>query len=161
MLYLLDANTLIRANREYYPMDRIPGFWTWLVEQGNAGVVKLLREIAGEIVAGTDAVAGWLSDRDIRKALILDEAVDIGCLRHVVDNGYAPNLDAVAMHRIGRDPFLISDALGREDRTVVTKENPRPTAQPQNRKVPDACDLCGVRWLSAFDFYREADFRLA
>ena len=106
MLYLVDANTLIRANADYYPIDRIPGFWTWLIDQGIAGAVKIPQEIAAEVTIGTDAVATWLRDPAVRDALILDEAVDVGCLRHVVDNGYAPDLDDVALLRIGRDPFL-------------------------------------------------------
>ena len=31
MLYLLDANVFIDANRDYYPLDRFPEFWDWLV----------------------------------------------------------------------------------------------------------------------------------
>ena len=31
-LYLLDANVLIRAHEDYYPVDRIPPFWTWLID---------------------------------------------------------------------------------------------------------------------------------
>jgi len=26
-VYLLDANVFIRADADYYPLDRIPGFW--------------------------------------------------------------------------------------------------------------------------------------
>ncbi len=35
MLYLLDANTLIDAKRDYYPIERIPEFWDWLIHQGE------------------------------------------------------------------------------------------------------------------------------
>lgn len=34
MLYLLDANVLIRAHSDYYPIDRIPQFWEWLIREG-------------------------------------------------------------------------------------------------------------------------------
>ena len=30
VLYLLDANVLIDANRDYYPIHRVPEFWDWL-----------------------------------------------------------------------------------------------------------------------------------
>lgn len=160
MLYLLDANTLIRANNEYYPIDRIPGFWAWLIDCGKAGNVKIPQEIAAEISAGKDAVSDWLKDSDVKAAMVLAEKVDVSRVRKVIADGYSPNLDEVGVQRIGRDPFLIAYALGRDDRTVVTKENSKPSAAPQNRKVPDACDRCKVRWLSSFAFYREADFRL-
>jgi len=38
MLYLLDANVLIDANRDYYPIARIPEFWEWLVYHGEEGM---------------------------------------------------------------------------------------------------------------------------
>ena len=49
MLYLLDANILIDANQYYYPIERIPEFWEWLVEKGTTGVLKVPQEIYDEI----------------------------------------------------------------------------------------------------------------
>ena len=40
MLYLLDANILITAHNTYYPIDRVPEFWSLLQHQGAAGFVK-------------------------------------------------------------------------------------------------------------------------
>ena len=40
MLYLLDANVLIGAHNYYYPIDRIPQFWKWLIGEGDAGARK-------------------------------------------------------------------------------------------------------------------------
>lgn len=37
MLYLLDSSVLIDANRDYYPLERVPQFWGWLPEPSNAG----------------------------------------------------------------------------------------------------------------------------
>ncbi len=44
-VYLLDANVLIRAHAGYYPLDRIPQFWDWLLEQAEVGVVKMPMQI--------------------------------------------------------------------------------------------------------------------
>jgi len=35
VLYLLDACVLIDANRDYYPIARVPEFWEWLLEMGR------------------------------------------------------------------------------------------------------------------------------
>jgi hypothetical protein len=40
MIYLLDANILITASRNYYPIDRVPEFWEWLVYKATTEVVK-------------------------------------------------------------------------------------------------------------------------
>lgn len=160
MLYLLDANTLIRANGDYYPIERIPQFWDWLIECGRAGRVKIPNEIADEVTAGRDEVAEWLKSEDAKAALRLGEKVDVSALRHVVASGYAPDLDATEMQKIGKDPFLVAYALGKPGRTVVTKELSKPSKQRANRKVPDVCNLCGITWLNDFGFYRDADFRI-
>ena len=51
-MYLLDANVLIRADADFYPLERIPQFWEWLIEMGNSDQVKLPLEIYQEIAAG-------------------------------------------------------------------------------------------------------------
>lgn len=53
MVYLLDANVLIRAHEDYYPIDRIPQFWAWLASLGGAGTAKIPFEIYGEIAIST------------------------------------------------------------------------------------------------------------
>ena len=64
MLYLLDANALIDANRDYYPIDRVPEFWDWLVAKGERGQVKIPLEIYEEVTDGNDASqSGWKTIR--------------------------------------------------------------------------------------------------
>lgn len=159
-MYLLDANILIRANADYYPIKRIPQFWNWLIDRGNAGVVKIPNEIADEITTGSDDVSEWLKDRDVKAALRLDEALDLSLLRRVVAQGYAPDLTDAEMDLVGRDPFLVAYGMAAVGRSIVTKERSAPSKKRANRKVPDVCDVMGVRWMTAFAFYDEADFRI-
>ena len=75
MLYLLDANVLIDANRDYYLIGRVPEFWDWLVARATQRQVKISLEILEEILAGRDdALTRWLNDN--RDALLLDEPVN-------------------------------------------------------------------------------------
>jgi Domain of unknown function (DUF4411) len=66
--YLLDANVLIRAHEDYYPIDRIPQFWAWLVSMGNRSTVKVPYEIYGEIAISTGPLHDWLTDGAVSKA---------------------------------------------------------------------------------------------
>ena len=66
MLYLLDANVLIDANRDYYPIARVPEFWNWLVTRATQQQVKIPLEILEEIL---DRLTRWLNDN--RDALLL------------------------------------------------------------------------------------------
>lgn len=48
MLYLLDANTLIDAKRDYFEFERVPEFWEWVQHQGMIGNIKIPVEIYEE-----------------------------------------------------------------------------------------------------------------
>jgi hypothetical protein len=160
-LYLLDANVLIRAHEDYYPVDRIPQFWAWLLEQSAAGVIKMPRQIYGEVAQSNDLLGEWLKRADVRAVLILAEATDAARVRHVIEHGYAPDLNDVELENIGRDPFLIAAALGGADRVVVTREVSRPSKQRANRKVPDVCATFGLTVINDFGLYRELRFGIA
>ena len=63
MLYLLDANVLIDANRDYYPLGRVPEFWDWLVDRATKQQVKIPLEMYEEVLAGKeDDLTRWLKD---------------------------------------------------------------------------------------------------
>src|SRR5687767_5899311 len=124
MLYLIDANVLIDAGRDYYPIERVPEFWEWLQSQGELGIVKIPEEMYEEVVLGKDPVATWLKKDSVKRALVLAEDVDPALVAYAVAEGYAPDLTQVEVETIGRDPFLIAYALAApRDRCVVTTES--------------------------------------
>ena len=79
VLYLLDANVLIDANRDYYPIERVPEFWDWLAEIGRLGRVKVPQEFYEEIVLPKpereDVLVDWMTDH--RDDLLFDEVVEV------------------------------------------------------------------------------------
>lgn len=160
MLYLLDSNVLIRANEDYYPIDRIPQFWDWLVAEGSEGHVKVPLEIYNEIVPATGPFKNWITSGVVKDALILGEEVDTLIFNQVLDNAYAPDLTEDELEEAGRDPFLVAYGLMAQNRVVVTKETSKPTQKRGRRKLPDACDIMGVLWMPDFRFYSERNFRI-
>lgn len=163
MLYLLDANVLITANSTYYPIDQIPEFWSWVHHQATSNLMKIPREIMEEIKAGRkdeDPLLDWICRPEIEAALLLNEAVNVAFVQHVVSRGYAPDLGDDEVEKIGRDPFLIAYALADlADRTVVTTEVSRPSAQRANRKVPDVCQAVGAVSCGPFALNKALGFR--
>jgi hypothetical protein len=161
MLYLLDANITITAHGTYYPIDRVPEYWSWLQHQGERGNVKIPLEIMEEVKQGRedDPLVDWIKKPEIEQALLLDESVDMALVRRVV-HAYAPDLTDEELQTIGRDPFLIAYALAApSDRCVVTTETARPSAQRQNRRVPDVCKSVGVLSCGPFALNRTLEFR--
>lgn len=159
-VYLIDANVLIRAHGDYYPIDRIKPFWDWLLAEAEAGRVQMPREIYDEVAKSPDLLGQWLRQPEVRTAIVLPEATDGATLATVIANGYAPDLDDVELEKIGRDPFLIAAALAGSDRVVVTREVSSPKKQRANRKVPDVCATVGVAWVDDFELWRRLDFRI-
>lgn len=54
MMYLLDANVFIQAQKLHYGLDFCPAFWDWLVAQNAAGHVFSIQKVGDEIGAGAD-----------------------------------------------------------------------------------------------------------
>jgi hypothetical protein len=90
VLYLLDANVLITAHNFYYPLDRVPEFWGWLVHVGSEGHVKIPLELYEEITEGNDALVDWARDDDNRSTILFEEVVDIDLVSRVSSKGMRP-----------------------------------------------------------------------
>ena len=160
LLYLLDANTLIDANRDYYPLDRVPQFWAWLIRQGEAGRVAIPVEQYEEIKRGRDNLACWAKRSDVKVALLLTEEVNPSLVAEAVEKGYAADLTDNEVEQVGRDPFLVAYALAsRVDRCVVTTEVSKPKKKRANRHLPDVCKDFGVQCCHTFQCLRDLDFR--
>lgn len=163
MLYLLDANVLITANSTYYPLDQIPEFWRWVHHHAASGRLKIPREIMDEIKAGRkdqDLLLDWICSDGVEDSLLLDENVEAALVQYVVSTGYAPDLRDDEIEKIGRDPFLIAYALADPtDRTVVTIEVSRSSAQRANRRVPDVCQTVGVLSCGPFALNKALGFK--
>ena len=157
ILHLLDANVLIDANRDYYPIGRVDEFWEWLAEMGDRGLVKIPREVFDKVTAADDVLSRWL--RSHRDALLLDEEVDEELISRVISEGYAPNLTDIEIETLNEDPFLVAYALADgEHRRVVSTERSRPRTTRANRKVPDVCHQFRIICFDTFELIRELGF---
>lgn len=157
-LYLLDANVLIRAHEDYYPVDRIPQFWVWLLEMAASDTIKMPRVIFDEVRPSPGPLADWIKRQDVKDALVLNERTT--GVQQVVAKGYAPDLNDVEIEKLGKDPFLIAAALAGPDRVVVSREVSKPAATRANRKVPDVCKILGVMSITDFRLYSILKFTI-
>ena len=158
MLYLLDANVLIDARRDYYPPDRVPQFWQWLVDMGTRGQIRVPKEIFDDIARGKDELVDWL--RLNRHTLVLDEYAPRDLVAYVTERGYAGDLADDEIEKIGSDAFLIAQGLvDTGNRCVVTTESSKPTSTRANRRIPDVCQDLHVECIDTFKLIRRLDFR--
>ena len=159
MIYLLDADTLISADRVYYPLNRFPIFWKWLRHHGGKGNIKIPLEQYEEVTVGKGNLVDWLKEEESKAALLLSEEIDPSLVAKVTSDGYAPDLNEAELETIGRDPFLIAYGLkAPANRCVVSFEVSSPKKQRANRKVPDVCATFGVKCANLFALIEELDF---
>ena len=164
VLYLLDACVLIDANRDYYPIERVPEFWDWLLEMGKLDRIKIPQEFYEEVIFPRpqkdkkDPLVEWL--KTYKETLVLDEEAVVELVTRVTEQGYASDLTDDQVLKIGRDPFLVAYALvDVENRSVVTTEHSSPKRRRANRKLPDVCDDFSVQCINTFALIQELDFR--
>jgi hypothetical protein len=165
LLYLLDANTLIDAKRDYYPIDRVPEFWSWLVFQGHQGKIKIPIEVYEEFSdtkdkdGKKDALATWADQVEVKDALLFEEEAQQDLVARITYGGYVANPTDDELEEIGRDPFLLSYALkDPENRCIVTTENSKPSRLGANRHIPDVCSGFDIRCINNFQMIREMNF---
>jgi len=155
LIYLLDTNVLIDANRDYYRIGSVDEFWEWLVHHGEQGNIKIPEEIYEEIKAGKDDLAAWAKESETEAALKLTEEVDIDLVRQVTNEGYANDLSDIELEKIERDPFLIAYALvNPAERTIVTTENSKPSRLRANRHIPDVSNDFGIQSINTYELTR-------
>ncbi|MDE0140847.1 MAG: DUF4411 family protein [Caldilineaceae bacterium] len=164
VLYLLDACVLIDANRDYYPIERVPEFWEWLLEMGKLDRIKIPQEFYEEVILPPppkerpDPLVEWLKAN--KNTLVLDEEAVVEQVTRVLEHGYASDLTDEELIKIGRDPFLVAYALvDSQNRYVVTTEHSSPSRSRANRKLPDVCGDFNVRRINTFVLIQELNFR--
>lgn len=157
MLYLVDANVLIDANRDYYPQQRVPEFWSWLLHQAQEERIKVPNEIHLEVSVGKGDLVDWLKKN--KSALILSEDAAPPFVQRAVYQGYARDLTEEEVARLGNDPFLVAYALAHPGAsTVVTTETSKPRRQRANRHLPDVCATLNIPCIHTFELLRRLNF---
>lgn len=164
-MYLIDANVLITAHEQYYPIDRVPQFWELLLMRGNDGKIKIPHEIFHEVVEYKSddeekaKLVDWLKTESHKSKLLLDEDTVVVSVQEVLNKGYSPCLSDIEIEKLGKDPFLIAHALkDKNQRVVVSLEISRPKAKACNRKIPDVCESLGIKHMNTFGMIRELNF---
>lgn len=154
MIYLLDSNTYIEAKNFYYDMGVCPAYWIWLDEKYNSGVAGSIDFVGRELKDGNDELAEWAKLRG-GHFLSCDDIDTQHEYSRIVGHVMAGNFNAANRDSFvaKADPWIIAKAkvIGA---TVVTHES---IVAPETKKVkvPNICQVFGVRCIDTFSFLRE------
>ncbi len=175
MLYLLDANVLIDAHDKYYPIDQVPQFWDWIIENARQTRIKMPFEMLAEVKAGQpnrnkelddDKLLLWLKSENREKDLRYIESPNREFVNKVFKNGYElahPTEDE--LRKIGKDPLLIAYAMAVPNSCIVTLENKQVNTtdamKKHKRSIPFVCRKLNIRSINTFELIRELKFSTA
>ena len=142
--YCLDSSALIQGWNALYPPASFPGLWTRIAALVAAGEIVSSDEVKREIEAKDDLLLAWCKPRT---PMFVPLSGDI----QAVATQILATLPKLVDSRTGKsmaDPFVVATAKV-TNTILVTQE--RPTGKAERPKIPEACDLTGVAWVSLLD----------
>lgn len=153
--YLLDANILIQAYREYYAFDICPGFWDWLKHHCRADNIRSIDRVYEEIATGGDALSDWVDNAPESFFLSTAEMDTQNTFAEIIDWANSRNFmpAALATFADAADGWLVACAKV-HGMTVVTSEKYHAN-RISSVKIPNVCEEFGVSYLGTFEMMRE------
>jgi hypothetical protein len=157
--YWADANVFIEAHRRENPVKMAVGFWAWMSEQVEKGVIVCPRRVYQEIAEQEDhrdELALWFQARR-EKGLCLppNKAVQkqVGEVNtYVFTNFRNPHFNDFAQ---GADSWVIAHAIVDKGIVVTQESSLRPLASKP--RIPDVCKHFNVPFMSRLQMFRKLD----
>jgi len=154
MAHLIDANCFIQAKNSYYGFDFCPGYWQWIDDQNQLGVVFSLDKIADELTGMQDELSHWAKQKSSSFFLPIDAPTLVSYQQIVTwANGASFTPQAIPEFLRGADPFLVAYALA-HGHTVVSHERLLNPNQRNKIKIPAVCQQFGVPYITVFDLIK-------
>lgn len=168
-IFLIDSNSLITPQLQYYPFDFAPGFWTQMKNCIEDGSIKILDMVENEILRGkeTDDLKMWMEGLEVRsidhrEPEILEKYAAV--VQYLSDSSlYKPSALTEWSRESVADPWLIAVAAA-YDYTLITFEKPSGglSERTPNKfaKIPDVATAFGVRTQPLYYLMRSLGFKL-
>jgi hypothetical protein len=159
--YIVDSNVFIQGKNFHYNFSFCEGFWDWVHEGHDKGVVFSIDKVRAELVAGKkgDEARNWAES--MPSGFFLEDVRDsqvMAAYRQVMDwaNGdkhYLPAALARFAEAKRADAFLLAHARA-HGTIVVTQE----LSQPEKKKevpIPDAAiKIGGIKTITIYDLLK-------
>jgi Domain of unknown function (DUF4411) len=153
MKYLLDSDTLIRSKNDEYQFATHPGFWEWLEQSNNLGLIGSVQAIRHELT-GEDQLSNWVKHHGN-----FFDKVDAATAKSITQVTKWLN-DNAQFSDAGKQAFFASADLTliahahAHGCTVVTHEKHRPEAR-HSIQIPTVCEAFAVPCMTIFKVISE------
>ncbi len=157
MTYLIDSDVFITAARGPYAFALCPGFWAWIDNAANRGLVASISDVEDELVGREDELSDWVKARPDfwLKPTSESVAAQQRLYQWAVASDHC-NERAKREFQSGADAPLIARAQV-DKRIVVTHETA--TTEQGRIKIPIAAAEVDVRTMSPYAMLRHEGVR--
>lgn len=152
MSYCVDTSGWLDGWERHYPPDVFPSLWLRLDELIGAGEIISSEEVYVELQKKADELHDWVKDR---KQMLIPLTEEIQ-RRAASLLGEYPRLVDTLRGRSKADPFVIATAM-ELDAVIVTGEIL--TGKMDKPRIPDICQVKGVRCITFLQLIRELGLR--
>ena len=159
-VYLLDANVLIEAHRNYYAFDIAPSFWDRINQQAHLGVCAIIDRVYQEIVQSEDALSKWVRNTYQGDIVTSSTPGITSAYSKIIGRVQADNqFKESAKREFAQcaDSWLVAHGVA-HNACIVTREVPADSKKKV--KIPNECNKYGVIYITPFDFLRKTGVTL-
>jgi hypothetical protein len=156
-IYLIDSNVFIQAKNFHYRFEFCQGFWQWLTEAHQAGLVFSIDKVHHELNDGDkdDKVRLWADA--LPNSFFIADTHDPAVMQayrqvmqwNVSNSHYLPQAKDEFARSDKADAFLIAAAKA-HGFTVVTHELSRPESK-KRVLIPDAANEFNIKSIMIYD----------
>lgn len=157
--FWLDADSLIEPKNGPYGFDIAPGFWAFLEQKANEGVIASSILVYEEFHNGAeDDLLQWAKQQRDAGFFIEPDSLVQTAFRDVADyvNRIYPQHQA-SEFLSGADPWMIAHAKAYGGRVVTFEKSAANSKRP---KIPDVCHHFRVKCLNMYEMARELGMSL-
>jgi hypothetical protein len=161
--YVLDANVLIQAAREFYAFDLVPAFWDKLLDLASNGRVLSIDRVKFELDRGNDELKDW-ANRAFHHCIASTQQADVlESYREIMEwaqaqTQYRDGAKAEFADEKNADAWLVAYAKAKGC-TIVTREQPAPESRTKI-KIPDVCRAFEIEFVDLFAMLRALEVKL-
>ena len=157
MIYLLDSDSLMAANRLYYRFKNFPCVWNWLEVKLKEKNVQSVDAVLNEIKKGDDPLKQW-ANKNHTYFVSTTDADTQRAMREITEYVRQNYSEQKLNEFLSKaDIWLIAKSKALRDNgiqnIVVTNEeainNP---SQDSKVKIPNVCNKFEIRTMNFFDF---------
>lgn len=158
--YVLDADLLINASRNYYAFDIAPAFWSQLVAKGRGRAI-FVDKVCSEICKAGDQLSEWFQANAAAFAVKSSEDAEVTAAYSRIITAVEGNTtyfaSAKAAFANSAESWLCAHALA-YGYTVVTQEAFEPKSRHEVT-VPNVCREFDLEYLDLFQLIRVLGIR--